>query len=324
MSSLLLLLACHTEPTRRHHRQDPVEDSATPQVTGTTGETATDTGPPPVDPCLEIPSGPFPYLTTTAVTTEEDFDFDIGGYLITQSNTSLAAIDRQGQSHIIAPTIGVDAAGIRSLVTGDIVIAQPDTGALVRVNYNSGAGVPFFSGLSFPNGIEAATDGYIYSSEYVPNGKIRMIDPYTGDALVIAELQSPNNMALSPDERTLYVVVTPSGGSKVVALDRDDAGVWSSEPRLIHDHENMLGGITTDSCGNIYIAEYSQGRVYRLRINDLSTLEPIADLPSGNYSSARFTSGIDPWGRTELFVTSRWALYVIDVGVAGRHVLASP
>src|SRR5262245_56761433 len=117
---MLWLAACEREPVDRRRRDDPTETTPT-TPTGTTGESAIDTGDPPIDPCLSIPAGPFSFQSTNAVTTEEDFDFDIGGYLITQSNTSLAAIDRQGQSHIIAPAIGVDAAGIRSLVTGDIV-----------------------------------------------------------------------------------------------------------------------------------------------------------------------------------------------------------
>lgn len=326
MHLLPWLFACR-EPEPKDHRPKPeTTDKETINLpTGTTGETATDTGTPIVDPCTNLIDGPFSYQSTNAVMTEEDFDFDAVGYLLTQNNTSLAGFDRTGQSHIIAPAIGSDAAGIRSLVTGDIMIAQPDTGALRRVTYSTGATITVLGGLNFPNGLEAGVDGYIYSSEFTANGRIRMVEPYSGAALVITQLDYPNNMALSPDETTLYIVASNfygGGGGQIWAIDRDENGEWQPETRLIHDHPTSLGGITTDICGNIYFAEYSQGKVYRLRIDDFSTLERIADLPPGSYSSMRFTSGIGDWGRTELFVTSRYALYVIDVGIDGRHVLA--
>jgi DNA-binding beta-propeller fold protein YncE len=317
------LLACQEPTVSPPPVPAPAPVTNTDTTPGTTAETGQETGEPEVDPdCLSLPTGPFNFQSTSAVQTEEDFDFDAAGYLLTQHFSDLAGISRQGQAHVIASSIGADAAGIRSLVTGDIVVAQPDTGSLRRVDYLTGTTTTILAGLSFPNGIEASRDGMIYSSEYTSGGRIRVVDPYNGDALVIAQLERPNNMALTPDEQTLYVVTTVGNGSKVVALDRGEDEEWGSTPRLIYEHPTQLGGITTDKCGNIYIVEFTAGKVYRLRTDDQSTPEPIVDLTSGSFSSLRFSAGKTDWSPTELFVTNRSQLFYLDVGIAGRHVLS--
>jgi hypothetical protein len=326
LSLPLWLLACRVPEPRPSPAPSPPDLTGT-STTGTTGETGAtgETGLVELeqDDCASLVSGPFDFLSTDRVRTEEDFDFDAQGYLITQHLADLAGFTRQGEAHVVAAGIGPDAAGIRSLVTGDIVVAQPDTGFLNRVDPLAGTVTPILGGLSSPNGLEAGLDGMIYSSEHISGGRVRMVDPYTGEAELLAELEYPNNMALSPDERTLYVVAGSYGGpSRVVALDRDDNGEWGDSPRMVYEHDQWLGGITTDKCGHVYIVEYSAGKVYRLRVEDPATPERIADLTSGSFSSLRFTPGTGDWAPSELFVTNRMALFSIDVQIAGRHVLA--
>ncbi|MEQ1508649.1 MAG: hypothetical protein ABMB14_40855, partial [Myxococcota bacterium] len=280
--------------------------------------------------CGSLPAGPFEGFTTSVVHTEEDFDFDKLGYLLTQDNTSLAAFERTGASHLVSPNIGSDAAGIRSLPNGDVVVAQPDTGALRKVTYDTGATTTVLGGIVFPNGLEVGVDGYVYSTEYTRNGLVRQIDVESGDITVIAELDYPNNLALSPDEQVLYLVVSegPLGGagSDVVALDRGADGAWGPDARPVGSSPDQLGGITTDTCGNVYVVAIGTGQLVRIEVAT-GAMTTIAQLPSGGlvsqYSSLRFGAGIGAWGRTELFVTNRVSLTVFDVGVEGRHVLAA-
>ncbi|MEQ1500897.1 MAG: SMP-30/gluconolactonase/LRE family protein [Myxococcota bacterium] len=333
MTLLAIAWACtppdttdHTDGLPPDGDADTDTDTDTDVDTSGTGDTApTDTAPY-VDPdCVGLPpAGPFPYVESTQIHTEEDFDFDQAGFLITQANQDLAGVTRNGQQHIVAPSIGVDAAGLRSLSTGDIMVAQPDTGSLRLVNYATGGSIVILGGLSFPNGLEATADGKVFSSEYATNGRIRLLDPYADTADVIAQMDNPNNMALSPDGNTLYIISSQHvfyGNSKIVALDKDSGGDWDPTPRLVHEHGSLLGGIATDKCGNVYTVEYSGGKVFRIRVDDL-VVDPIADLPFGSsYSSLRFPPGIGEWNRTELFVTNRYQMYVLDIGLEGHHVL---
>jgi len=71
-------------------------------------------------------------------------------------------------------------------------------------------------------------------------------------------IQKPNGIALSPDNRTLYVVdssPTPGGNRKVWAFDLSADG-RPSNPRLVYDFAPGRGGdgMRTDVRGNLWIA----------------------------------------------------------------------
>lgn len=324
---LLAAIAC-SEPDSR-----PPPRDAGPVDTGTVVEPTVPVTPPgttppvttPIAPDCSVPPPPGPFeWSRVPLETEEDFDFDQAGFLITQRGADLLGLKRDGTFQLVATGVGFDASGIRSLVTGNIVVAQPDSGTLRFVTYGTGGSSTILADLNFPNGVEASIDGSVYSSEHVPDGEVRHLDPDTGVATVLATVEWPNNLALSPDERTLYVVSSTGlllGHSSILSLDRDDTGAWGPDVRLFRDYERMLGGITTDACGNVYVVEYSGGVVVRLDPEDASG-EVVGELPAGGpYSSLRFAPGIGEFARTELFVTARYEMYVADVGIEGRHVL---
>ena len=112
------------------------------------------------------------------------------------------------------------------------------------------------------------------------------------------------------------------GASTIYTLHREPDGSWGSELETFRTSETTLGGMTTDSCGNLYVIEYTGGRVVRL---DPVTGTPtdVTSLPgAGFWSSLRFAPGYGGWPRTELYATNRRELYGIEVGILGRHVLA--
>src|SRR5689334_8865292 len=134
-----LVVACRgPEPV-----QDPPEPTPVPAPqpvvhdTVETGTTPTDTGTPPLpEPsCDELPEGPYEWISSSQVHTEEDFDFDRDGFLVLQSYQDLVGITRDGMMSVIGTNVGIDVAGIRTLPTDDYVVAQQDTAALRRVNH---------------------------------------------------------------------------------------------------------------------------------------------------------------------------------------------
>ena len=60
------------------------------------------------------------------------------GFLDTQRNVNIVGYSRSGDHHPVAESVGVDPAGIRSLPSGDLVIAMPQTGVLKLVTYETG------------------------------------------------------------------------------------------------------------------------------------------------------------------------------------------
>jgi sugar lactone lactonase YvrE len=307
-------------------------DTAAVGGTGGTGHTGAGTGDtagalPTVDCSLLVPAADLTYTSTTAIVTEEDFDFDGQGWLLSQRGSDLQGIDRYGATHFVAGDIGLDASGIRSTASGQIMIAQPDQGTIRHVDPLTGGSVTLLAGLSNPNGIEAGDDGMIYVTENSSNGYLRMMDPNTESVSVIMPAPYGNGIVLSPDEQTLYFASSAStfgGPTSIVSIVRDAAGEWDPGTfQVIHVQDEYVGSLTVDACGNLYGVEYSAGKVFRLDPVTL-VIERLLDLSGSgyNYSALHFSPGFDGWDLNSLYVTSRGELYEIPVGVPGSHVLA--
>lgn len=328
------LVACtRPDPPGGGGRRDGPPDDSDPPVdttTGDTSDTATmratgDTGgAPAVDCSTLVPADQITWTSTSAITTEEDFDFDDQGYLLMQRSGDLQGVDRQGGAHPIAPNTG-DPTGIRSTSTGLIVIAQPGYGNIELVDPATGGSMVLLGGLSSPNGLEADGEGMIYVTENHPQGRVRMVDTTDGSFAVIAEAPYPNGIALSPDDQVLYFT-TGDGGfggqTRIVRIERDASGRWDQTTlELLYTHPAYVGSITMDACGNLYGLEYQGGRVFRMDTTTLA-VEPIADFQvGGSWSNLHFSPGLGGWDLNTLYITNRGQLFLIDTGVPGSHVL---
>lgn len=312
---------------------DPTDAVGTPTgttgATGTTGTTGStgDTGPtePPIDCTLLTPADQITYTESNAIVTEEDFDFDANGYLLTQRSSDLQGIDRYGVSHAVAPSVGVDATGIRSVLNADIVVAQPSTGSIRLVDPISGGSLTLLGGLSNPNGLEAGEDGMVYVTENSNGGRVRRVDPVTGDAEVLFPLAFGNGITLGPQDQAMYITSSDSfftGDTRIVAVYRGLDGDWDpATMTVLYTYPGYVGSITSDACGNVYGVEYSSGRVFRL---DPSTgaVEMLVDLDkNGSYSALHFSPGLGGWSAESLYVTSRGWLFELPMGVPGSHIL---
>ncbi len=87
----------------------------------------------------------------TLFTTEEDFDFDGGGYLLSQSGGGIAALNRSGDL-VIIPVPGFrDPSGLGVAASGNIRLAEPDAGVLRIVYRSNGASESILSGMYNPS-----------------------------------------------------------------------------------------------------------------------------------------------------------------------------
>jgi hypothetical protein len=311
---------------------DPTEHTAhtavppAPQTgeTGTTGDTAGHTGL--AFDCSTVPAGPRPFTSTSAITTEEDFDFDGVGLLLAQNFYSIKGTDRYGAVEIVATGLSGDAAGIRVAPNGDFVYASPNDGRLVGVTRYTGASRTLLSGLRFPNSLEMGTDGMLFASEFWNNGRLVWFDTTTLASGELGHLDYVNGMTLSMDEQVLYLASADaywSGASVIYAVDRQPDGTFGGGVRRVADCPTLVTSLAVDVCGNLYMAAYYDGRVFRFT-ESTGTFELLADLGGGGYggfSSIRFSPGLGGFSPTSLYATNRAQVYEIDVGVEGRHVL---
>lgn len=312
---------------------EPPEDGATTVSTRTTADTETETSyvvdvSVDEDCAVAPPAGPIAFSSTIAIRTQGDFDFDGAGFLDAQRQGGLSAYSRTGDRHLVAANVGY-LAGIRSLPTGDVVASAPNLGQVTLVTYAYGDAAPFVGGIQYPSGLEAGADGMMYVSDYAPAGRVWTFDPYSGDGAVVVDLPFPNGLALSVDEQTLYVATSSGwfhGTGTVAAVDRDQDGRWDATTlHPVYDASGRVDALAVDVCDNLYIVELETGRVVRIRAIDHG-VELIADLGAspGGYTSARFGTGLGGFERDQLFVSNGSELWVLEVGVDGRHVLAEP
>lgn len=120
-----------------------------------------------------------------------------------------------------------------------------------------------------PNDVAACSNGRIFftdpcygdrSTMEMPHESVYRVDP-DGEvtrAVSQPDIQRPNGIAISPDERTLYLVDScpvPGGNRKIWAFDLSDDGALDRQ-RLVFDFAPGRGGdgMAVDQEGTLYIA----------------------------------------------------------------------
>lgn len=111
-----------------------------------------------------------------------------------------------------------------------------------------------------PNDIIFNKKDQIFASD--PNwkagtGQLWRIDAGGKAVLLSSEMGTTNGIALSPDERTLYV--NESVQRKIWAFDVDDAGEISNKRLFAEFPDFGFDGMACDSKGNLYVTRYGKG-----------------------------------------------------------------
>lgn len=174
------------------------------------------------------------------------------------------------------------------------------------------------------------------------------LDPDGNVHEVSHEVEKPNGVALSPDEKTLYVAdhnngsdaidrIDPEnppqpGAMKIYAFPLGPDGLVGGPRRTIHDFGTQAGcdGMTVDTRGNVYLTARSLSRPGVL-ILDPSGREvgfiptgkpqPGAKEPVGLPSNCTFGIGQE---RNVLYVTVDKSLYRIRLNAEGHHHPPAP
>jgi gluconolactonase len=148
-----------------------------------------------------------------------------------------------------------------------------DAQRLTRTEYDGAITVlaDSFDGkkLTGPNDVVVKSDGSIWFSD---NGagirgnylghkapvelpfRVYRIDPRTGQTTIaVGDMERPNGLAFSPDEKLLYVVDTPGGAKTVHVYDMVDDGAKAANGRVFFDAmPGYADGIRVDTEGNLW------------------------------------------------------------------------
>jgi gluconolactonase len=166
-----------------------------------------------------------------------------------------------------------------------------------------------------PYGIISDYEGHKAESELGACYVFRL-DPHSGElSIVTDELDKPNGIAFSPDEKTLYVSDTalshdPSGAHHIRAYDVQD-GKCLSNGRLFADvSPGIADGFRLDTDGNVWTSAGDGVHCYSSRgelLGKVHVPEGVANVTFGGPK------------RNRLFVTATTSLYAVYTAQVGMQ-----
>jgi gluconolactonase len=183
--------------------------------------------------------------------------------------------------------------------------------------------------LNSPNDVTCGANGRIYftdprygSQDGVEQDKeaVYRIDPDGKLTRIIDSVSRPNGIAISPDQKMLYVADNREGSAQRVLLAFDLASDGSaSKPRVLHDFAGGRGvdGMTIDSAGRIWATAGTGDKagVYVFEVAPDRTAAKLVQVVSMPENPTNCTFG-GP-NRDTLYVTTATALFRIPTKVKG-------
>jgi gluconolactonase len=170
--------------------------------------------------------------------------------------------------------------------------------------------------LNSPNDVICASTGTIYFTDpdlgaTNPNDKqpfsgVFRILPDKSLALVSNDMQAPNGIALSVDEKTLYVGDSAKNFLRTYVVHPDGS---ADTPALFANTATQPDGFTIDDNGNLYVATQAGVQVYAAN----GTLRGTIVVPEQPTNCA--FAGAD---RRTLYITAQTSLYQVHANIPGR------
>lgn len=252
---------------------------------------------------------------------------------------------RRGKLRIFRSPSGMSN-GIKFDASGNMIVAEgSDFGGrrVTRTHMKTGKSfiiAGLFEGRPFnaPNDITIDEEGRIYFTDpkYVgrepleqPVMAVYRIDPDGGVHRIITDAGKPNGIAVSPDQKTLYLVSHENGifdlgrlsegglrrPAVIFAYDLLSNGTVGSRRVLVDGYTHGPDGIVVDVEGNLYAAIRDVGRpgVYVYS----PTGKEIAYIPTPLPTNVGFGRGVDS---KMLYITATTGLYRIPVTIDGYHL----
>jgi len=297
----------------------------------TDGDTDADT-----DSCADIPNGPFELQEVQGLASE-DLAFDGDGNLVGSDDNAIYKSAYGDGPSIFVPDIQFRA-GMRYSSDGDLVICNNSGGyeggadELTRID-PEGVRHTIISGLSYPNGITADRNGFVYFTEQSANA-VRRVDPLSGDFSYMVDpggIAAPNGISFAADYQTLYVSgFSGEGIIYQMSIDTETGDHGDLEVFATGVGSGTLDGIAVDACGNVYVCDYATSEdgstlIYRVSSDGERVRLVIDPSDMGGYGfvylpNMDWGSGIGGWDANKLYIPegSTHRVFEVDIGVPSK------
>lgn len=190
-------------------------------------------------------------------------------YFTNLSGGEIMKVNHKGE--IVTWATSICPNGQSILNNGDHLVCDSKQAALIRYNKDGNflsREIDGFCGgeiIRVPNDVITSKKGNIYFTDSVRHdGKVATIDTEGKEHIIAQNLDYPNGLALSNDERILFVA--ESYQNRILAIDlKNDFGIriFANLPNHTSNDiaSNLPDGIKVDEKDNIWVAHYGMGKV---------------------------------------------------------------
>lgn len=299
-SSMLLLLACGPD-------QVTLDDSGLDED----GSSLTN--------CRALPAGPFKLVTLGRwFDGSEDFAFDGRGGMVARRGNSVVRVDATGRVTQTLASLSGQTLGLRYQPDGTLVAAMVGDNKLVSIARN-GQVTDLVRGLNGPNGLYVERNSTMWFTEGGGNAVVRRLPDGQRKAFAagFAVAQGANGVVVDGTRKRLYYTSYDRG-----EIFRVDLGAANATPQSVWRIWGAgLDGMTLDQCGNLYVVDQRNSKLYRLRTQPTGAAaaapELLASFPI-NVSNPQFGLG-DGFDAQTVYVSGNpGTLFAVNVGVAGQ------
>ena len=214
------------------------------------------------------------FYIASDLTAENQFSENIEGpawrdglfYVVNyQKDGTVATVDLEGKTELfVTLPEGSNGNAIRFNSKGDILLADWPKHNILKVEMKTREVSVFAHDSAFnqPNDIAINSKDQLFASD--PNwkqgtGQLWRIDPDGKVTLLMDSLGTTNGIALSPDEKILYV--NESKQRNVWAFDVDESGNISNKRKFAEFPDFGFDGMKCDREGNLYITRHGKGTI---------------------------------------------------------------
>ncbi|MGN6533703.1 MAG: SMP-30/gluconolactonase/LRE family protein [Ginsengibacter sp.] len=158
------------------------------------------------------------------------------------------------------------------LKNGDHLVCDSQDAALIRYSKDGNFLAKEINGLCageiirVPNDVITDKEGNIYFTDSVRHdGKVACIRARGQESIIARNLDYPNGLAFSNDEKILFIAESYRNRIVAIELEKDCSDMRIVADLPMHPSNNLVNnlpdGIKVDEKGNIWVAHYGMGKV---------------------------------------------------------------
>jgi len=250
----------------------------------------------------------------------EDLAFDGKGGLALKRDGDIVVV-RADKTETTLYAGAPQAYGTRFLADGRLLVALPQAGKVVAVD-PQGMMTDFLNGTQGANGLYPDLDGDVWITEF-GGDKVLRVGPDMVETAVITGNDAASANGVVFDEARGSLFYTRYQAGEVVRATIDAQGM-ASDVEVVASIDGAPDGLTLDACGNLYIVDQGNSRLYRQLLDEagqaLTPVSLLAEFPS-NVANAQFGVGEGFDDHTLYLAGNPGDVYTLKLEVAGAPIV---